>query len=773
MDPTSTNPPFFSALEPRAWSTNRLYRVHVLPHELVCVWAGSGNEIARALAVQGGLVGGLLAAAASPARKNAARQEELDTKSLEELREDHKHNFAVPLDDVEEAEVVPASFWFRITYSNVAPVGLLRLRCRDRGPLTLALTTKDDVRRVLQLLPPRLGDRLQTGLSWDDQRRRWVACPLSQRFTLPPDEETAAPRGLPPSPVNVTASPPSAHGRGPAIPQSERSTLPAYPSVEEPEAPRPRSAAGTVVVCLALAVLVLGGASAVVWLLLVSGGLRQADPKGPDSANRIPAVANNARRPQVANWQEFTSPEAGFTVSFPGAPRHTSRQANNSPRTIHVFEVQGAEDSYSIVTASPPQPGKPSHLFQTLKVVRQDFPLGRIDPEKPVTLGAYQGWEFVIRFADRTIVQRVLHGHGRSFTLRVSSPRLGAIANDAQHFFDAFRPAGADEPSPNPEKPAANQPPLKRLKGAVGELLALTFTGDGKTVTAASQNGEFLTWDAASADRTGGATFPEPPVRFLAFATSPDGKTAAASTLNGQFGLLDTETLRPAAVLVGRLDQGIVWSAAFSPDGKFVATAHDQNVVRLWNVAEQRAERELRGDHPAQSVAFTPDGKTLAVGGPGSTVTLWDVSTGTVRDTLKGSRSEVPAAGALWALAFTPDGKTLAAGGNDHTVRLWDLDTRTERAILKHTETVRSVAFSPDGKLLATGDDAGNVSLWDVAGGSRKALIPAEKDPCSVRALVFSPRATTLATTCGNEVLLWDLTGILAEDAAAGRKTHE
>jgi WD40 repeat protein len=770
MDATSTNPPFFSALEPRAWSTNRLYRVHVLPHELVCVWAGSGNEIARALAVQGGLVGGLLAAAASPARKNAARQEELDAKPLEEQREDHKHNFAILLEDVEEAEVVPASFWFRITYSNVAPVGLLRLRCRDRGPMTLALTTKDDVRRVLQLLPSRLGDKIQVGLSWDDRRRGWVACPLSRRFTLPPDEETAAPQGLPPPPVNVTASPPSARGPGPGSFQAERFTLAGYPSVEEPEAARPQSAAGTVALCLAIAVLLLGGAAAVVWLLLVSGGLRQAGPQGQNKANSLPIDGNNPRPLPAKNWQQFTSPEAGFTASFPGAPQHTSRRASNSPRTIHVFEVQDAGDSYSIVTALPPQPGKPSHLFQTLKVVRDDFPLGRIDPEKPVKLGAYQGWEFVIRFVDRTVVQRVLHGHGRSFTLRVVSPRLGAIADDAQHFFDSFRPAGADEPSPNPGQPAAFQPPPKRLKGSVGELLSLAFTGDGKTVMAASQNGEFLTWDSASADRTGAAAFPEPPVRFLAFATSPDGKTAAASTLNGAFDLLDTETLRPKAVLVNRLDQGVVWSVAFSPDGTLVAAGHGQNVARLWNVAQQTAERELRGDRPVQSVAFTPDGKTLAVGGPGSTVTLWDVNTGAARATLKGSPSEVPSAGAVWALACSPDGKTLAAGGNDQTVRLWDLDTRTERAILKHTETVRSLAFSPDGKLLATGDDAGSVALWDAANGSRLALLPAEKDPCSIRALAFSPGTpAALAATCGNEVRLWDLAEVRRGGAPGGR----
>src|SRR5262249_14753088 len=141
MDGPGTIPPFFSAIEPRAWTTNRLYRVYVLPRELVCVWAGKGNDLALSLGAQGGVLGGLLAAGTSPGKKNASRREELNTKPLAELRADHKHNFAVRVEDIEEAEIVPASFWFRMSYSAIAPVGLVRIRSSGRGRLTLALTT--------------------------------------------------------------------------------------------------------------------------------------------------------------------------------------------------------------------------------------------------------------------------------------------------------------------------------------------------------------------------------------------------------------------------------------------------------------------------------------------------------------------------------------------------------------------------------------------------------------------------------------------------------
>jgi WD40 repeat protein/serine/threonine protein kinase len=200
---------------------------------------------------------------------------------------------------------------------------------------------------------------------------------------------------------------------------------------------------------------------------------------------------------------------------------------------------------------------------------------------------------------------------------------------------------------------------------------------------------------------------------------------------------------------------GEVWSVAFSPDGKTLASASNDCTVRLWDVTTGQDRATLRHADGFMWVAFSPDGNTLASVNREKVVHLWEVGTGKKLAALKGHQTF------LRSVAFSPDGKILATGSEDGDVRLWSVARRQQQALLRgHTGAVVSMAFSSDSRTLATasgwGADGGKdgvVRLWDVTtepARSRLQLPPATS-------VAFSPDGQTLAVGEWSRVTLYDL----------------
>jgi serine/threonine protein kinase/WD40 repeat protein len=299
------------------------------------------------------------------------------------------------------------------------------------------------------------------------------------------------------------------------------------------------------------------------------------------------------------------------------------------------------------------------------------------------------------------------------------------------------------------------------------------FSPDGRLIAVGLKSRGIRLWDA-TALATAGPPLLETGGEVKALAFSPDGRTLAAVALNGTATVWDVESrsLRRGPFAV----DGNAVGVTFSADGTMLATA-GVNGVQLWHGVTGAALGRIGEALPADDVAFSPSGHLVAfvrdgwaagyAGNRGASAEIWDVAERSRIAKLEfNSGAADRDEGLGHALAFSPDGRTLATAGDDPLVHLWHVPSG--KLISEFEQDVGGVVrleFSPDGRVLAISGES-VASLLDVATGTQVGRVAAGSRKAM---LDFSPDGRHLLITNGSgQGAVWDVNPVSwAERACA------
>jgi tetratricopeptide (TPR) repeat protein len=233
-------------------------------------------------------------------------------------------------------------------------------------------------------------------------------------------------------------------------------------------------------------------------------------------------------------------------------------------------------------------------------------------------------------------------------------------------------------------------------------------------------------------------------------AFSPDGRWVVTASNDQTARVWDAATGQPISPPLKH--QNYVNDATFSPDGRWVVTASSDHTARVWEAATgQPISPPLKHQGIVNDAVFSPDGRWVVTASYDGTARVWEAATGgPVSAPLKHPH-------AVYRAAFSPNGRRVVTASDDRSARVWEAATGQPLGPpLKHQYFVRDAAFSLDGRRVVTASRDGTARVWEAATG--QPLSPPLKHQDTVNHAAFSADGRRVVTASRDQTArVWDL----------------
>ena len=237
------------------------------------------------------------------------------------------------------------------------------------------------------------------------------------------------------------------------------------------------------------------------------------------------------------------------------------------------------------------------------------------------------------------------------------------------------------------------------------------FGANGKDVVLLNDDASTLDhWRASTRSMIRGATL-EGPIRSRdgrGFAISQDGSTLVLNYENESIAWSIADGKRKATLPMP--PQYPLLAKALSPQGDYLAfTVTSPYSIWLHHLASGRLITLTNHTEEVKGLAFSPDGRTLASAGVDRVIRLWNTSDGSLKGELVRYFEEAS------DVSFSPDGRLLASIGASQSVNLWHVPTLREVMSVTAPDAGEYVTFSPSGDAVAYTTDANSVRILRIA----------------------------------------------------------